>query len=68
LFTNIEDYQPQPSITPKETHEELYLLYLQDTWYKQIVKELLKGRINKQFSLINVKGEYLLAYYEANRK
>lgn len=68
LFANMEDCQPQPSITPKETHEELYLLYLQDTWYKQTVEELLKGRIDKRFSLINVEGEYLLAYHEANGK
>ncbi|KAJ8175493.1 hypothetical protein LV161_008779 [Aspergillus fumigatus] len=67
-FANMEDCQPQPSITPKETHEELYLPYLQDTWYKQTVEELLKGRIDKRFSLINVEGEYLLAYHEANGK
>ncbi|RLL99116.1 hypothetical protein CFD26_105248 [Aspergillus turcosus] len=61
--------QPQPAPSPMRIpEEETYLPYLQDSWYRQTVEKLLAGKTDKRFSLLNVDGEYLLAYREASRR
>lgn len=44
--------------------EESYLLYLRDSWYRQIVEKLHVGEIDKKFTLINAEDEQPVACCE----
>jgi hypothetical protein len=61
-FTSTQRQQQSGSQPERISEEESYRLYLQDSWYQQTVERLLAGENNKRFWLVNVKGEYLLAY------